>query len=145
MFLDTKKDNTFADNTWARIDKSTIFDLAFNPQTTSNDYIDNDMPVEEVDKYQPEMAQEITLLEGNPMFDFVYEMAYNLPVGEEVKVPYLLCFGGTEKKAWRGMSTILVNNLNTVDSKISFTIKFNTIEKGTYEVAEGAPTFTSAE
>lgn len=142
MFLDTAVDKTFSSNVWARIDKSTIFDLAFNPQTTSNDYIDSDIPEEEVDKYQPEMSQEITLLEGNPMFDFMYEMAYNLPTGEEVKIPYLLCFGGSTKRAWQGVATVLVNNLNAVEGKITFTIKFNTIDKGTYEVVDGAPEFT---
>lgn len=145
LFLDTAKDSTFAKNVWARIDKSTIFDLALNPQTTSNDYIDNNLPEEEVDRYQPEMGQEIALYQGNPMFDFIYGMIYDLPVGAEVKVPYLLCFGGNEKKAWRGMATIVLGNLNTVDGKITFTIKFNTVDKGTYEVKDGAPTFTLAE
>lgn len=145
LFLDTAKDTTFAKSVWARIDKSTIFDLALNPQTTSNDYIDNNLPEEEVDRYQPEMGQEIALYQGNPMFDFIYGMVYDLPVGAEVKVPYLLCFGGSEKKAWRGVSTIVLGNLNTVDGKITFTIKFNTVDKGTYEVKEGAPEFTLAD
>lgn len=145
LFLDTAKDSSFAANVWARIDKSTVFDLALNPQTTSNDYIDSDMPEEEVDKYQPEMSQEIALYQGNPMFDFIYAMVYELPVGAEVKVPYLLCFGGNDKKAWRGMATIVLGNLNTVDGKITFTIKFNSIDRGTFVVADGAPEFTEAE
>lgn len=145
LFLDTAKDSSFAANVWARIDKSTVFDLALNPQTTSNDYIDSDMPEEEVDKYQPEMGQEIALYQGNPMFDFIYGMVYELPVGAEVKVPYLLCFGGNEKKAWRGMATIVLGNLNTVDGKITFTIKFNSIDRGTFVVADGAPEFNKAE
>ena len=145
IFLDTAKDKTFVANTWTRIDKSTIFDLAYNPQTTSNDYIDSDMPEEEVDNYQPELPQEIVLVEGNPMYDFISEMAYDLPTGEEVKVPYLLAFGGSTKRAWRGIATILVNNLNSVEGKISFTIKFNTIDKGTYETVEGKPVFTKAD
>ena len=144
LFLDTAKDSSFAANVWARIDKSTVFDLALNPQTTSNDYIDSDMPEEEVDKYQPEMGQEIALYQGNPMFDFIYGMVYELPVGAEVKVPYLLCFGGNEKKAWRGMATIVLGNLNTVDGKITFTIKFNSIDRGTFVAADGAPEFNKA-
>ena len=34
-FLDTAEDNTFAANTWKRIDLSTIFAFAMNPQTES--------------------------------------------------------------------------------------------------------------
>ena len=141
IFLDVAMDKTFEANDWGRIDKSTIFDLSYNPRTTSNDYIDSDMPEEEVDGYEPELPQEITLTEGNKVYDFMSRLGHELPTGEEVKVPYLLIFGGSTNRAWRGIATILINNLNTVDGKISFTIKFNSIDKGTYETVDGKPVF----
>ena len=57
-FLDTNKgaSNTY---TWARIDKSTIFALNANPQTETQDYICYEMPMTEIDHYEPELPQEI--------------------------------------------------------------------------------------
>lgn len=66
-----------------------------------------------------------------------------MPTGSDVKVPFLMCFGGTAKKAWRCVATITSKVLNTVDGKITFSIKLGgDIEKGTYTITEGAPTFT---
>ena len=38
---------------WARIDRSTIFDLALNPNSQETDYISLEAPIEDVDKYKP--------------------------------------------------------------------------------------------
>jgi hypothetical protein len=145
MFLDVAKDLTFAASEWKRICKSTIFELAINPQSESREWIDSDTPEEEVTSNQPEMAQECSLYEGDPLFDFLQDMMISLPTGEDVKVPYMLCFGGSKKQAWRGVATILFDTLNSVDGKITFTVKFNTVNQGTYDVAEGVPTFTAEE
>ena len=143
MFLDTAKDTTFAASVWARIRKSTVFELGINPQSESREWIDSDTPEEEVTSNQPEMGQECALYEGDPLFDFLYDMMLSLPSGEDVKVPYLACFGGSKQRAWRGVATILFDTLNSVDGKITFTIKFNTVEQGTYTVVDGTPTFTA--
>lgn len=143
IFLDTKKDLAMTQNTWKRIDKSTIFELSANEESESFDYIAYESPVEEVMKNSPEMSQEIKLEEGNPIYDFMFEELYNLPTGEACKVPFLLCFGGTGKKAWRGISTVVDKVLNTVDGKLTFTLKMGgNIERGTYSVSDGVPTFT---
>ncbi len=131
---------------WKRIDYSTIFSLNPNPQTKSMDYICYETPVEEIEKYQPELPQEIALYEGNDIYDFVFEKFYNLPVGSEAKVSLLLCFGGSDKKAWQiSETTLVLGELNTVDGKLSFTLKMGgDIERGTYTITTGAPTFTAA-
>ena len=131
---------------WKRIDLSTIFDLNPNPQTETMDYISYETPVEEINQYQPELPQEIALYEGNPVYDYMFNMFYNLPVGSETKVPFLLCFGGSDKKAWKvDQTTVVLGSLNTVDGKLSFTLKLGgDIEKGTYAIADGVPTFTAA-
>ena len=83
--------------------------------------------------------------EGNEMYDFIFKKFYDMPTGDAVKVPFLMCFGGTGKKAWRGICTLLLDTLDTVEGKISFTIKLGgEIEKGTYTIESGAPTFTAA-
>lgn len=144
-FLDTAEDNTFAANTWKRIDLSTIFAFAMNPQSESMEYICYPNAVEEVSSNQPELPEEIALYEGNEMYDFIFKKFYDMPTGDAVKVPFLMCFGGTGKKAWRGICTLLLDTLDTVEGKISFTIKLGgEIEKGTYTIESGAPTFTVA-
>lgn len=142
-FLDTKKDTTFVACTWARIDYSTIFELTMNEQEESLDYICYENAVTEINSNQPELPQEIAIYEGNPIYDFMFEQFFNMPTGSDVKVPFLMCFGGTDKKAWRCTATITSKVLNTVDGKISFSIKLGgDIDKGTYEITSGSPTFT---
>ena len=144
-FLDVAKDATFLANDWGRIDYSTIFELTMGEQEEDMDYICFESPVTEINTNQPELPQEIALYEGNKMYDFMAEEFYNLPVGSDCKVPYLLCFGGSDKRAWRGMCTITSKVLNTVDGKITFTMKIGgDIEKGTYTITDGAPSFTPA-
>ena len=47
---------------WKRIDLSTIFDLDPKPQTETMDYISCEVPVEEVERYQPQLPQEVIRL-----------------------------------------------------------------------------------
>lgn len=145
-FLDTAKDLTFAASTWKRIDYSTIFELTMGEQEEDMDYICYANAVTEINSNKPELPQEIACYEGNPIYDFMFQQFYDMPVGSDVKVPFLMCFGGTGKKAWRCIATITSKVLNTVDGKITFSIKLGgDIEKGTYTITEGAPTFTAAE
>lgn len=132
---------------WARIDKSTIFSLNPNPQTETQDYICYETPVTVIDHYEPELPQEIAMYEGNPMYDFVYGLFYNLPVGEEAVVESLICFPGTDKKAWKiDETTLVLGEMNTVDKKISFTLNFGgDITRGTYTIStSGEPSFSAA-
>ena len=143
-FLDTSKGSGTA--SYARIDKSTIFALNPNPQSEEVDYICYESPVSEIDHYEPELPQEIALYEGNPMYDFIFGMFYDLPVGSAAKVPALLCFAGADKKAWLVPDNVIeLGELNTVDGKLSFTLKLGgNIQKGTYTLADGVPSFTAA-
>ena len=142
-FIDVEEDTTFTDNEWARIDLSTIFDLAMNPQSETMDYICYKNAVEEVISNQPELPQEIALYEGNPMYDYIMEKFYSMPVGDECKVPFLMCFGGTTKLAWRCIATLLMDTLSTTEGKITFSIRLGgDIDLGTYTISDGVPTFT---
>lgn len=146
-FLDTTKGG--ASPSWARIDKSTIFALNPNPQTETYDYICYETPVTEVDHYEPELPQEIVMNAGNPMYEFIYSQFYDLPVGEEAKVPCLICFppdGDGAQKAWKvDECTLQLGEMNTVDRRISFTLNLGgDIARGTYTITDGVPTFTAA-
>ena len=143
-FLDTAKDSTFTANTWKRIDYSTIFELTMNEQEEDMDYICYENAVTEINANKPELPQEIACYEGNPIYDFMFEQFFNMPTGSDVKVPFLMCFGGSEKKAWRCMATITSKVLNTDEGKITFSIKLGGyIEKGTYKIETGTPTFVA--
>ena len=144
-FLDTAKDSTYAANTWKRIDYSTIFELTMNEQEEDMDYICFENAVTEINSNKPELPQEIACYEGNPIYDFMAKEFFEMPTGSDTKVPFLMCFGGTGKKAWRCIATITSKVLNTVDGKITFSIKLGgDIDKGTYTIEDGTPTLTKA-
>ena len=156
-FIDVSK--TVNTDSWSavykRIDKSTIFDLAFNPQSESVDYISLESAIEEVSSYQLELNQEIALYRGNPIYDFVESMCIDLPLGDDLKVPFLLAWPPEQDeegkltgtiKGWRVKDCrLMLSNYNTVDGKITFTLSLGgDIEKGTITVGEGGvPTFVA--
>ena len=135
---------------WKRIDKSTIFDLSFNPQSTTEDYIAYETAIEEISGYQPELPQEIALYRCNAVYDYVESLCYNLEVGDALRIPFLLCWPPEDNgtiKAWQVKECrLLLSNYNSVEGKVSFTLKIGgDIERGTATVADGKPTFQKAQ
>ena len=136
---------------WARIGKSTIFDLVLNAQTEDNDFIEDEMPTTEVMYYKPELAQELQCNKGDAAFDYLYDMFFNLPTGEDVKKNLLIVFAGnvgTEEaqkfNAWNTKSTLILDHFDSVAEKIYFKFSITSIERGTATVTAGVPTFTKA-
>lgn len=141
-FIDISSTST---PSWARIGKSTIFDLALNANTEDQDFIEDEMPTTEITYYKPTLPQELQTNAGDAAFDFIYEMFKSRPVGEAVKKSVLLVFAGTSPyDAWLTTSTIVLKDLNTVDQKINFDININKITDGTATVSDGVPSFTAA-
>ena len=134
---------------WKRIDKSTIFDLAFNPQSTTEDYIAYETAIEEISGYQPELPQEIALYRGNAVYDYVESLCYNLEVGDALRIPFLLCWPPEDNgtiKAWQVKENrLLLSNYNSVEGKVTFTLKIGgDIERGTVTISEGVPVFSAS-
>lgn len=138
---------------WKRIDRSTIFDMAFNPQSEPVDYISMESAVEEVSSYDLELPQEIALYRGNAIYDFIESMCINLPIGDDLKVPFLLAWppkteGATSVDGLQVKEArLLLGSYNSVDGKITFTLKLGgNRERGTISVAAGTgvPIFTAA-
>lgn len=132
---------------WKRIDKSTIFDLSFNPQSSSEDYIAYEAAIEEISGYQPELPQEIALYRGNAVYDYVENLCFNLEVGDALRIPFLLAWPPEEDgsiKAWQVKECrLLLSNYNSVDGKVSFTLKIGgDIERGKVTINDGNPVFT---
>ena len=134
---------------WKRIDKSTIFDLAFNPQSTTEDYIAYETPIEEISGYQPELPQEIALYRGNEIYDYIEDLCYNLEVGDSLRVPMLLVWppqaDGT-MRAWQIKDCrLLLSNYNSVEGKVTFTLKLGgTYGRGTVTESGGVPVFSES-
>ena len=107
------------------------------------------MPEVDVTHYKPELAQELQCNKGDAAFDYLYDLFFNLPTGEDVKKNMLIVFDGntgTEEapafKAWNTTSTLILDHFDSVAEKIYFKFNINKIEKGTCTVAEGVPTYT---
>lgn len=135
---------------WARIGKSTIFDLVLNAQTEDNDFIEDEMTTTDVMYYKPELSQELQANKGDPAFDYLYDMFYNLPTGEDVKKNLLIVFAGnigTEDEpkfnAWNTTSTLILDHFDSVAEKIYFKFSIIKIERGTCTVENGVPTYNS--
>lgn len=145
-FLDISETDT---PEWARIGKSTIFDLVLNAQTEENDFIEDEMPTSDIKNYKPELAQELQSNKGDAAFDYLYDMFFNLPTGEAVKKNLLIVFAGNvgseeEEKfnAWNTTATLILDHFDSVAEKIYFKFSISKISRGTVTVSEGKPTFT---
>ena len=137
--------------TWARIGKSTVFDLVLNAQTEENDFIQDEMKTTEIMSYSPSLAQELQCNKGDAAFDYLYDMFYNLPTGEDVKKNLLIVFDGNQGtedepkfRAWNTQATLTLDHFDSVAEKIYFNFSINSIERGTVVVADGVPTYTKA-
>lgn len=146
IFIDVSDTTNSPD--WRQIDKSTVLDIAMNPETESQDYISMEMPVEEIKSYKPSMDQEIATYANNPIYEYMFKKFYE---AKTVQLKCLICFpphGDPEQKeAWMvPITTCVLNNMNYVDGKLSWSMSFGgNTERGTYEISEdGKPTFTKA-
>lgn len=134
---------------WTRVDKSTVFALAFNPQEETFGYINAPNDTTEVTSYQPELPQEIVLDNENPLYNAMFEFCMRMPIGSSAVVPCLLVMPDTTTGAatkgylWEE-AIISPQELNSVDGKLTFTMKLNGNKvDGTVAAAEGVFTFTA--
>ncbi|MCI5873453.1 MAG: hypothetical protein PUJ55_05690 [Clostridiales bacterium] len=103
----------------------------------------------DITSYKPELSQELQANKGDPAFDYLYDMFYNLPTGEDVKKNLLIVFAGnvgTEDapkfNAWNTTSTLILDHFDSVAEKIYFKFSITKIQRGTCTVSDGVPTFT---
>lgn len=135
---------------WARIGKSTVFDLVLNAQTEENNFIEDEMATTDVTRYAPSLAQELQCNKGDEAFDYLYDMFFNLPTGEEVKKQLLVVFAGNvgsadapKFKAWNTTSTLILDHFDSVAEKIYFSFSITNIARGEVTVSNGTPTFAA--
>lgn len=133
---------------WRRIDKSTIFALAFNPQEETKGFIDTPNDSTFVARYQPELPEEIILDNENPLYEVMYPFCMAMPTGSSAEVPVLLVAPSmedakpTEGHLWSN-AIVSPTALDTVAGTLTFSLKLNGVRKmGSVAIAEGVPTFT---
>lgn len=146
LFLDKSTSST---PSWVRIKKSTAFDLTLNPETAEYDYIADELPTTELKKYKPSLSQALTMYKGEEDYELVFDRFFKLATGSDAKVKILIVFfqeEGTEGeyKAWQNEAVMSINDLNSVDSTITFDLNFGgNIEQGTATVEEGVISFVA--
>ena len=89
LFVDTSASTT---PSWARVRKSTVFELSFNPEIETQDFIDQQFPSDILKYYKPTMEQETMLEEGDELFDYMFSLMDSLPTGTQAVRPVLLVF-----------------------------------------------------
>ena len=134
---------------WKQIKKSTDNTITMNAETQTFDYITDEAPTTEINRYAPSLSQPITMYKGEPDYEFVFDKFFNQAVGAAAHSDILIVFYGADVssayKAWKASCILQIDNMNPVESTITATITFNgTTEKGTVVVTNGVPVFTSS-
>lgn len=137
---------------WVRVKKSTAFSLSLNPQTQEYDYIVDESPTSEVKSYKPQINQTLTMYKGEDDYKMIFDKFFNMKTGEDAKTDVLIVFfqekGTVDSeiayRAWKSSCIISVNDLNSVDSTITFDIIFGgTVQKGFITETDGSPEFAT--
>jgi hypothetical protein len=77
--------------TWSRMGKGiTGQEVAYNPQTTTECYIDEDNATTDIDYYQPSIQTPQTVYAGEPCFAYVDNLRKNRATGDDAKSEILL-------------------------------------------------------
>lgn len=114
-----------------------------NAQTEENNFIESDMTTTDVMFYKPQLDQELQCNKGDPAFDYLYNLFYTLPTGEDVKKNLLIVFDGEDEshkfKAWNTDATLTIDHFDTVAEKIYFSFAINNLERVKVSVTDGVP------
>lgn len=135
---------------WKRIKKSTDNTITMNAETNTFDYIADESPSMEIDRYSPSLSQPVTMYKGEDDFEFFFDKFFAQAVGADAHAEVLIVFyshvtAGTTYKAWKSDCVLVLDNMNPVESTITANVNFNgTTDKGTATVTAGVPVFTGA-
>lgn len=133
---------------WKRIKKSTELTLSMNAETEDTEYIVDEIPTTELERYKPAIDQAIKMIKDEPDFEFFWKMYYDMAVGEAAKLDILIAFmfddisksSTPQFRAWKTQATVTFDSMNANDSELSFTLAFGKeIKKGYVTVTGTAP------
>jgi hypothetical protein len=116
---------------WTQIKKSTSFTLAMNPQTKTFDFISSETPQNEIDSYQPSLAQSITMFKGEPDYEAIFDMLFTRATGADAHRDALVCFYKEQ-----GSIAGTITYLETTDLEIDATKTYYTKDGDVYTAVE---------
>lgn len=146
-----------ASGTYTQISKSTDNTITMNAETVDRDFIVDKSPTTLVDRYKPSLSEPITLFKGDDDYEFFWDLFYNQKAGSDALGKVLVVFmnedetgdSGDEFKAWETDCAFICDNLNPVESTLTFNINMNgTTTMGTVSIDTSTDpatvTFTAA-
>ena len=131
-------------HTWKPIDLSTVFELAYNPQTETYGYICNDTDSTEIKSYQPAMEQEIKISRGNPIYDFMLDFMRGMPTGSAAEVPVMVVYPDKTLKNSSCFTSLMKYSLRLLScSEAMLKIMVTSLTSTAYSSAAAAAFFAS--
>ncbi len=89
LFLNTTPKETSA--TYALVgDGVTELSIAYNPQTSTNQYIHQDTANTDLTGYQPNAPVTAQVIKGDPAFEFINDMRKRLPIGSDANTDIVM-------------------------------------------------------
>ena len=137
---------------WARMGKGiTSQQISYNPQTTSETFIDEDSATTTLDSYAPSMSTPQTAYAGDPVFDYVDGLRQKRAVGADCETEILLVYiyddNGGKYAAEQQKVAVQVDDFGGdggASNVINYTLNFvGESVQGTCAIASGKPTFTA--
>lgn len=123
-----------ASGTYTQISKSTDNTITMNAETVDRDFIVDKSPTTLVDRYKPSLSEPITLFKGDADYEFFWDLFYNQKAGSDAQGKILVVFlnedttdsdSNTVYKAWETDCSFVCDNLNPVESTLTFNINMN--------------------
>lgn len=149
-FIDITKGAEKGTYDWKPIDLSSVFELAYNPNTETYSYICYANDSNEIINYAPTMEQEIVLDSENEIYKFMLDFMRSMPTGSDANVPIMIAYPDsdtaktTEADVWDD-AVISPGTINTIDGKLTFTLNLNgAVTPGTVAISGGTATFSPA-
>ncbi|MBO6300844.1 MAG: chitobiase/beta-hexosaminidase C-terminal domain-containing protein [Ruminiclostridium sp.] len=132
-----------------RIGKSTTHTVSANPTTNTYDYIDQEQPTTELEKYSYAMEHDIATYKGNADYEWAFEKFFYSDVGDSSKGAVLIVFTDHEQpagvyKAFIAPATFSVSSANYVEGVVNVSIAFNDAPTAGIVKGKGAPKFVQS-
>ena len=136
--------------TWAKMGKGiTSQKISYNPNVTTEQYINEDNAYSSVDGYAPSLDGQQTCYKGEPVFEYIEALRQSRAVGAdlETEVLFVYLYDGNEN-AYKAEKNACVIQLGDYGGdgggsvQLTYTIGLNgNPEQGTATIAEGKVTF----
>ena len=150
-FINTTPDSESP--TWAKMGKGiTSQKISYNPNVTTEQYIDEDNAYSSVDSYAPSLDGQQTCYKGEPVFEYIEALRQKRAVGTDLETEVLFVYlydgEGGSYKAEKNACVIQLGDYGGDGGgsvQLTYTIGLNgDPEQGTATIAEGNVTFAKA-